>query len=261
MFLGFVALRPLKVTPTTTPTFCVSVLHTSSLVLLFPKSLLTSAPPCLPTLPVPLSATVLTLSTLKPSPTPSLVVLTTSYATLGELQSAYNKLTLENVSLLDYILQGPGIANLDDSVAKANFLISIAEERKDCMASWSPPRYAVVGVSSSVATENTPLIIEWAKELTSSSYASIIDSGYKYTYDRYNDTYRYVPLNGDIGGLLVNTSINAQPWFSPAGLSRGQIRNVVKLALQPLEGSARRTLHRSCKPRCYFPWRRYYPVR
>ena len=94
----------------------------------------------------------------------------------------------------------------------------------------TPPRYAVVGVASpSTVTEN---ILEWANELTSSSYA-VIDSGYKYTYDRYNDTYRYLPLNGDIAGLLVNTSINAQPWFSPAGLSRGQIRNVVKLAYNP----------------------------
>ena len=151
-------------------------------------------------------------------------------ATLGELQAAYNKLTLENVALLDYILQGPGMANLDDSVAKANFLISVAEERKDCITVLTPPRYAVVGIASpSTVTQN---ILDWANELSSSSYA-IIDSGYKYTYDRYNDTYRYLPLNGDIAGLLVNTSINAQPWFSPAGLSRGQIRNVVKLAYNP----------------------------
>ena len=152
------------------------------------------------------------------------------YATLGELQAAYNKLTLENVTLLDYILQGPNMSNLDDSVAKSNFLISVAEERKDCMALVTPPRYAVVGVASpATVTEN---ILEWANELTSSSYA-IIDSGYKYSYDRYNDTYRHLPLNGDIAGLLVNTSINAQPWFSPAGLSRGQIRNVVKLTYNP----------------------------
>ena len=151
-------------------------------------------------------------------------------ATLGELQAAYNKLTLENVALLDYILQGPGMANLDDSVAKANFLISVAEERKDCVTVLTPPRYAVVGIAApSTVTQN---ILDWANELSSSSYA-IIDSGYKYTYDRYNDTYRYLPLNGDIAGLLVNTSINAQPWFSPAGLSRGQIRNVVKLAYNP----------------------------
>ena len=151
-------------------------------------------------------------------------------ATLGELQAAYNKLTLEDVAILDYILQGPNMSNLDDSIAKSNFLISVAEERKDCVTLLSPPRYAIIGVSNSATV--TDNILEWVGNLTSSSYA-IIDSGYKYTYDRYNDQYRYLPLNGDIGGLLVNTSINAQPWFSPAGLSRGQIRNVVRLPYNP----------------------------
>lgn len=151
-------------------------------------------------------------------------------STLGELQAAYNKLTLEDVAILDYILQGPNMSNLDDSIAKSNFLISVAEERKDCVTLLSPPRYAIIGVSNSATV--TDNILEWVGNLTSSSYA-IIDSGYKYTYDRYNDQYRYLPLNGDIGGLLVNTSINAQPWFSPAGLSRGQIRNVVRLPYNP----------------------------
>ena len=151
-------------------------------------------------------------------------------ATLGELQSSYNKLTLENVANLDYILQGPGMSNLDDSVAKANFLISVCEERRDCMCLLSPPRYAVIGISD--PTTITKNIVDWAEELSSSSYAAI-DSGYKYTYDRYNDLYRYLPLNGDVAGLLVHTAIQAQPWFSPAGLSRGQIRNVVKLPFNP----------------------------
>ena len=151
-------------------------------------------------------------------------------ASLGELQVAYNKLTIENVTDLDYVIQGPGMSNLTDSVAKANFLISIAEERKDCMVFLTPPRYAVIGQSSSMAA--TEAILEWANELSSSSYA-VIDSGYKYSYDRFNDQYRYLPLSGDIAGLLVNASLTAQPWFSPAGLSRGQVRNVVKLPYNP----------------------------
>lgn len=148
---------------------------------------------------------------------------------LGELQEAYNKLTTENVPELDYIIQGPGMGNLDDSVAKANFLISICEDRKDCMCFLSPYRSAVIGQTSIAATEN---IILWADELSSSSYA-VIDSGYKYTYDRFNDQYRNIPLNGDIAGLMVNTSLTAEAWYSPAGLSRGQIRNVVKLPYNP----------------------------
>ena len=151
-------------------------------------------------------------------------------ASLGELQAAYNKLTVENVTDLDYILQGPGLSTLDDSVAKANFLISVAEERKDCMVFVTPPRYAVVGQASSSTA--TAAILEWANELSSSSY-TVIDSGYKYTYDRFNDQYRYLPLNGDVAGLMVNASVTAEPWYSPAGLSRGQVRNVVKLPYNP----------------------------
>tara|TARA_R110002050_G_scaffold382_1_gene2605 strand:+ start:1969 stop:4356 length:2388 start_codon:yes stop_codon:yes gene_type:complete len=149
---------------------------------------------------------------------------------LGELQDAYNKLTTENVPDLDYIIQGPSMGTLTDAVAKANFIISIAEERKDCIAFLSPPRYMVVGQPDSETI--TDSIVEWAKELSSSSYA-VFDSGYKYIYDRYNDQYRHVPLNGDIAGLLANASLVSEPWYSPAGLARGQIRNVVRLTYNP----------------------------
>ena len=151
-------------------------------------------------------------------------------ASLGELQSAYNKFEVENLEDLDYILQGPAGANLEDSVAKANFLISIVEERKDCMTFLSPPRYLIVN-----QTDNdriTDSLVEWANELSSSSYA-VLDSGYKYTYDRFGDEYRYVPLNGDTAGTMVYTALRSEPWYSPAGLSRGQIRNVVKLPYNP----------------------------
>ena len=149
---------------------------------------------------------------------------------LGELQDGYNKLTTENVPDLDYILQGPSMGTLTDAVAKANFIISVAEERKDCIAFLSPPRYLVVGQPDSETI--TDSIVEWAEELSSSSY-TVLDSGYKYTYDRYNDQYRHVPLNGDIAGLLVNASLVSEPWYSPAGLARGQIRNVVRLTYNP----------------------------
>ena len=151
-------------------------------------------------------------------------------ASLGELQEAYDMLTTENLPELDYILQGPSMSNLDDSVAKANFLIAVAEERRDCMVFLTPPRYAAVNAANS--TKATEDIIEWAEELSSSSYA-VFDSGYKYSYDRFNDQYRYMPLNGDIAGLLVHSALTAEPWYSPAGLARGQVRNVVKLAYNP----------------------------
>ena len=151
-------------------------------------------------------------------------------ATLGELQYGYNKFDIENVFDLDYILQGPAGANLDDAVAKANFIVSVAEERRDCMCFLSPPRYLVVNQESAAQVTNN--VVMWAKELSSSSYA-VFDSGYKYQYDRFNDRYRYVPLNGDVAGTLVYSSYRAEPWFSPAGFSRGQIRNAVKLPFNP----------------------------
>ncbi len=151
---------------------------------------------------------------------------------LGELQDAYNKLTTESLPNLDYILSGPALGTQDDTVAKHNFIISVVEERKDCMAFLSAPRYAVIGQpDAETITDN---IVEWAQELSSSSY-TVLDSGYKYMYDRFNDRYRYVPLNGDIAGLLVNSALTAEAWYSPAGLSRGQIRNVVKLPYNPTQ--------------------------
>jgi hypothetical protein len=151
-------------------------------------------------------------------------------ATLGERQVAYNKFATENVSTLDYLLQGPAGANLQEATAIGNFLINICEERRDCMCFLSPLRSYVVGqADSETVTSN---IEAWANTLSSSSYA-VFDSGYKYTFDRFNDTYRYIPLNGDTAGTLVFTSIEAEPYYSPAGVSRGQIRNVVKLPYNP----------------------------
>ena len=151
-------------------------------------------------------------------------------SSLGELQEAYSKFDRENVSDLDYILQGPSESNLDDAVAKANFLISIVEERRDCMAFLSPPRYAVINQGDKERVTN--LILQWANELSSSSY-TVLDSGYKYQYDRFNDEYRHIPLNGDVAGTLVYSSYRSEPWYSPAGFARGQIRNVVKLSYNP----------------------------
>ena len=151
-------------------------------------------------------------------------------ATLGELQYAYNKFDIEAVFDLDYILQGPAGPNLEHAVAKANFLISIVEERRDCMTFLSPPRYMIVNQED--AARQTVNVVNWANELSSSSYA-VFDSGYKYQYDRFRDRYCYTPLNGDIAGTLVNSSYRAEPWFSPAGFQRGQIRNAVKLPFNP----------------------------
>lgn len=116
--------------------------------------------------------------------------------------------------------------------ALANYVISIADTRKDCIAFVSPQSTttgdALIGNTSAITDD----ILLYRNAITSTSYA-VIDSGYKNQYDKYNDQYRWVPLNGDIAGLCARTDNTDDPWFSPAGLNRGQIKNVVRLAFSP----------------------------
>ena len=181
-------------------------------------------------------------------------------ASLGEIQAAYSKIMTENVADLDYILQGPAYDNtfanevelqnvtdndrindpvyeeteyqnrVSQAVAKANYLISIADENKQCMACISPPRNAALDPINS--NEITIKVLEWANRISSSSYA-VMDSGYKYMYDRFRDKFMYTPLNSDIAGCMCRTTLVAQPFFSPGGMVRGQIKNVVKLGFDP----------------------------
>jgi len=162
-------------------------------------------------------------------------------ATLGDLITSYELFLNPEEIEVDYLLQGPGLDFRYESQAKANYLISIANSRKDCIACISPHRFDVVAepdpTQPSVRRYLTPdqitnNIIEFFNPLSSSSYA-IFDSGYKYTYDRFNNKFRYIPCNGDIAGLCVRTSIFAYPWFSPAGLQRGIINNAIKVAYNP----------------------------
>lgn len=123
----------------------------------------------------------------------------------------------------------------------ANYLVdNIAEVRKDCVVFASPERGDIVGVQAGVQADN---IVEFRNALRSTSYG-VLDSGYKYTYDRYNDVYRFVPLNGDTAGLCVRTDNLRDPWFSPAGFNRGQIKNIVKLAYNP-DKADRDTLYKA----------------
>jgi phage tail sheath protein FI len=125
---------------------------------------------------------------------------------------------------------GPGCGAKDESQAKANKLISIAEERKDCVAVISPHYNDVVDVTSTADQTNN--VIEFYAPVSSSSYG-IFDSGYKYTYDRFNNQFRYIPTNPDVAGLMVRTDIEQYPWFSPAGQQRGVLNNAIKLAYNP----------------------------
>jgi hypothetical protein len=151
-------------------------------------------------------------------------------ATLGDLMNSYDLFSNRDEIQVDYIIMGPSMDAPTDSQAKAGFLISIANQRKDCVATIGAHKSDLVGQTNT--TTQTTNLIKYFSSLPSSSYA-IFDSGYKYTYDRFNNQFRYIPCNADIAGLMTRTNIVAYPWFSPAGQQRGILNNAIKLAYNP----------------------------
>ena len=123
---------------------------------------------------------------------------------------------------INLVISGPADATI------ATSLISMAETRKDCLVFLSPSKANCVDNANDEVTD----IKTYRDTLTSTSYA-VLDSNWKYQYDKYNDVYRWVPLNGDIAGLCARTDLERDPWFSPGGLNRGIIKNAIKLAWNP----------------------------
>ena len=159
--------------------------------------------------------------------------------TLAKLSSGYDLFENTDNFKVDFLLMGSAGYAKETAQALANKLISVAELRKDAIAFISPYRGAALTDTSSQtavtinsAEDITTNVLSFYAPITSSSYA-IFDSGYKYMYDRFANTFRYVPLNGDIAGTCARNDINQFPWFSPAGTSRGTILNAVKLAYNP----------------------------
>ena len=150
-----------------------------------------------------------------------------SAVSTAELKTAYEKYNDADTVDVNLIIAGKGNATHIDN------LITIAENRKDAIVFVSPERADVVNVTNS--TTQTTNVKGFFDSIRSSSYA-VFDSGYKYTYDKYNDVFRYVPLNGDIAGLAARTDLIADSWFSPAGFNRGVIRGAVKLSYNPTQG-------------------------
>ena len=151
-------------------------------------------------------------------------------ADLSSLITSYGLFANKDEIEVDYLIMGPGCDTEAESQAKANYLISVAEDRKDCMAVIGPHRANLVNITNT--TTQTDNLINYFSSLSSSSYATF-DSGYKYTYDRFNNEFRYVPTNADVAGLMTRTSIVSYPWFSPAGQQRGVVNNAIKLAYNP----------------------------
>ena len=148
-----------------------------------------------------------------------------SAVTDGQLKTAYEKFNDADTVDVGLIIAGPS-----GSASHVDSMITIAENRKDVVVFASPQRSDVVNVANS--NTQTSNVTDFFNGIRSSSYV-VFDSGCKYAYDRYNDVYRYVPLNGDIAGLAARTDILADAWYSPAGLNRGVIRGAAKLAYNP----------------------------
>ena len=159
-------------------------------------------------------------------------------ATVSKLSTGYQLFQNNDAYAVDFLLMGSGNHGKTETQNLAQQVIAVADIRKDAVAFISPYRGAFINDSSagSVTVNNdveiTSNVLSFYSPLTSSSYA-VFDSGYKYMYDRFADTFRYVPLNGDIAGTCVRTDINSFPWFSPAGTARGAILNAVKLTYNP----------------------------
>lgn len=148
---------------------------------------------------------------------------------------------------IDYILSGPTTAS------KANSLINLATTRKDCIAFISPERSDVIGsdASSTIAQKNN--VVAFFEGISDSSSYAVFDNNYKYIYDRFNDTYRWIPCNADVAGLCVNTSATAEPWYSPAGFNRGNLRNAVKIAFNPTKDQRDELYAKRVNPIVSFP--------
>jgi phage tail sheath protein FI len=143
------------------------------------------------------------------------------------------------------------LGGASDSTRAIHIINNIVEFRKDCIAIFSPRQADVVN-NSGYAGAQVDDIVTFRNTLPSTSYA-VLDSGWKYQYDKYNDLFRYIPCNGDTAGTMVRTDVERDPWYSPAGYNRGQIKNVIKLAWNPNKTERDQLYKRGINPITTFP--------
>ena len=141
----------------------------------------------------------------------------------GNITSGYTLFNNKETTDISLIITGAG------STSVQQYAIDLAASRADCVAFISPPQSAVVNNTGDESAD----IISWLSTLGRTSTYAVADSGWKYQYDVYNNTYRWIPLNGDIAGLCVQTDTTRDAWYSPAGFNRGSIKNAIKLAWNP----------------------------
>ena len=148
----------------------------------------------------------------------------------GDYTTAYGEFTNPDVVDISLVVTGDAGGASNYTTVQQYTIDSIASARKDCVTFLSPPQSGIVGG----ATPETA-VTGWINTLSRASTYAFADCGWKYQFDKYNNVYRWIPLNGDIAGLCVRTDQTRDPWFSPAGVNRGAIKNVVKLAWNPTQ--------------------------
>lgn len=159
---------------------------------------------------------------------------TDDYAvTAGELEDAYDIYDDKELHTIDLVIGGPSSGVTNSAAGQdthVTMITDLVEKRKDCVGFVSPYRGATVNVTSRITQAKN---VKDAFDLCPSSSYMVYDSGYKYMFDKYNDVFRYVPLNGDIAGLCAETDKVAATWYSPAGTARGAVRGAIKLSFNP----------------------------
>ena len=178
---------------------------------------------------------------------------------LSKITTGYNLFTNKEKYNVDFLIMGSANYTKEEAASLASLLIGVAGQRKDAVAFISPYRGAFLtetgnGTSNILHNDETITnnVLKYYSMIPSSSYA-IFDSGYKYMYDRFANTFRYVPLNGDIAGLCARNDIDNFPWFSPAGTARGAILNAVKLAYTPNQSQRDRLYSERVNPVIFQP--------
>lgn len=173
-----------------------------------------------------------------------------SNITLGPVAQAYDLFKSKEDVDISLLMQGKaiGVGQL------GNYIIAnIAESRKDCVAFISPDSAILTNGDPAQYAVNFRSSVGGVSGITYNSSYAFMDSGYKYQYDKYNDAYRWVPLNGDVAGLCAATDFNRDAWYSPAGFTRGQIKNVVKLSYNPTQAQRDLLYKNDVNPVVLFP--------
>ena len=167
---------------------------------------------------------------------------------VGDILRAYDVFKSAEDIDISLVLCGKSMG-INNVTVPAYIIDNICERRKDCVAFLSPAKNDVVDN----VTDITEDVIDFRNELGRSSSYAVLDSGYKYMYDKYNDVYRWIPLNGDTAGLCAYTDDERDPWWSPAGFNRGSIKNVVKLSWNPKKGERDLLYKNGINPVVNFP--------